>query len=90
MKKYNVELSERFKKEFKKLDKYTQKILRGWINKNLVGTSDPRIHGKGFTSNRSGQWRYRIGDYRLICMINDDKLVILALTVGHRRDVYDR
>ncbi|MFC4803771.1 type II toxin-antitoxin system RelE family toxin [Filifactor villosus] len=65
---YKVELSERFKKEFKRLDKYTQKILRGWIDKNLVDTSDPRIHGKGLTSNRSGQWRYRIGDYRLILL----------------------
>ena len=82
---YNVELSERFKKEFKKLDKYTQRIIRGWINKNLVDTTDPRIHGKGLTSNRSGQWRYRIGDYRLICLIEDEKLIILALTIGHRK-----
>lgn len=87
---YNVELSQRFKKEFKKLDKYTQRIIRGWINKNLVDTTNPRIHGKGLTSNRSGQWRYRIGDYRLICLINDEKLIILALTIGHRKEIYDR
>ena len=85
--KYEVELSERFKKEFRKLDKYTQKMIRAWINKNLVGTENPRMHGKGLTANRSGQWRYRIGDYRLICNINDNKLIILALSVGHRRDV---
>lgn len=87
--KYEVELSERFKKEFRKLDKYTQKMIRAWINKNLVGTENPRLHGKGLTANRSGQWRYRIGDYRLICNINDNKLIILALSVGHRRDVYE-
>ena len=87
--KYEVELSERFKKEFRKLDKYTQKIIRAWINKNLVETENPRLHGKGLTANRSGQWRYRIGDYRLICNINDNKLIILALSVGHRRDVYE-
>lgn len=87
--KYEVELSERFKKEFRKLDKYTQKMIRAWINKNLVGTENPRLHGKGLTANRSGQWRYRIGDYRLICHINDNKLIVLALSVGHRRDVYD-
>lgn len=85
--KYEVELSERFKKEFRKFDKYTQKMIRAWINKNLVGTENPRLHGKGLTANRSGQWRYRIGDYRLICNINDNKLIILALSVGHRRDV---
>lgn len=87
---YNVELSERFKKEFKKLDKYTQKIIRGWINKNLVGTSAPRSHGKALKADLAGQWRYRIGDYRLICLIKDDKLIILALTIGHRREVYKR
>ena len=87
--KYEVELSERFKKEFRKLDKYTQKMIRAWINKNLVDTENPRLHGKGLTANRSGQWRYRIGDYRLICNINDNKLIILALSVGHRRDVYE-
>lgn len=88
MQKYKVELSERFKKEFKKLDKYTQRILRGWIDKNLVDTTDPRIHGKRLSADRSGQWRYRIGDYRLICQIKDNTLVILALSVGHRREVY--
>lgn len=77
------------KKEFRKFDKYTQKMIRAWINKNLVGTENPRLHGKGLTANRSGQWRYRIGDYRLICNINDNKLIILALSVGHRRDVYE-
>lgn len=89
MQKYDVELSERFKKEFCKLDKYTQKIIRAWINKNLVDCDDPRQHGKGLTANRSGQWRYRIGDYRLICQINDNELIILALSLGHRRDVYE-
>lgn len=88
--KYDVEFSLRFQKEFKKLDKYTQKILRGWIEKNLVGTENPRAHGKGLTANRSGQWRYRIGDYRLICIINDNELIILALTIGHPREIYDR
>lgn len=89
-KKYEVELSVRFQKEFRKLDRYTQKIIRGWINKNLVDTADPRQQGKGLTANRSGQWRYRIGDYRLLCHIDDGKLVILALSVGRRRKVYEK
>lgn len=86
---YSVEYTPRFAKEFKKLDKYTQKLIKAWINKNLVGTDNPRQHGKGLTSNRSGQWRYRIGDYRLICEIKDNELVILALTIGHRSEIYD-
>ena len=86
---YSVETTARFDKEFKKLDRYTQRMLKSWIEKNLVGCSDPRLHGKGLTANRVGQWHYRIGDYRLICQIDDGKLVILALSVGHRREVYE-
>ena len=88
MKRYNVELADRFKREFRKLDKYTQKLLRAWIDKNLVNCENPRTQRKGLTANRSGRWRYRIGDYRLICSIEDESLVILALTVGHRSEVY--
>lgn len=82
---YAVETTPRFDKEFKKLDHYTKRMIKAWIEKNLT---DPRQHGKGLTANRSGQWRYRIGDYRLICEIEDRRLVILALSVGHRSDIY--
>ena len=87
---YRIETSNRFDKDFKKLDRYTQRMIKSWISKNLQNCEDPRVHGKGLTADRSGQWRYRIGDYRLICTIDDNRLIILALTVGHRRDVYDR
>ena len=86
---YRVEVTPRFEKEFKKLDRYTQRMLKAWIDKNLIGCADLRVHGKGLTANRSGQWRYRIGDYRLICLIEDQELVILALSVGHRREIYE-
>lgn len=85
---YHVETTDRFDREFKKLDRYTQRIILSWIKKNLEGCEDPRIHGKGLTANRSGQWRYRIGDYRIICQIEDNKLVILALSIEHRKEVY--
>lgn len=85
---YSVETTTRFEKEFKKLDSYTKRMIKAWIEKNLIGCTDPRQHGKGLTANRSGQWRYRIGDYRLICQIEDDRLVILALNIGHRSEVY--
>lgn len=86
---YSVETTPRFDKEFKKLDRYTQHMIKVWIEKNLIGCEDPRQHGKGLTANRSGQWRYRIGDYRLICQIEDGELIILALSVGHHREVYE-
>ena len=85
---FRVETTARFDKEFKTLDRYTQKMIKAWIEKNLVDCKDPRVQGKGLTANRSGQWRYRIGDYRLICLIEDNKLVILALSIGHRSDIY--
>ena len=56
--------------------------------KNLEGCENPRLHGKGLTANKSGQWRYRIGDYRLLAEIEDDKIRILILNVGHRSEVY--
>ena len=85
---YHVETTARSDKEFKKLDKYTQQMIKSWIVKNLQNCENPRAHGKGLTANKSGQWRYRIGDYRLLCLIQDEELVILALTAGHRRDIY--
>ncbi len=86
---YSLHTTPRFDKEFKKLDRYTQRMIKAWIDKNLEGCTDPRQHGRGLVANRSGQWRYRIGDYRLICQIEDDRLVILALNIGHRREVYN-
>lgn len=85
---YSVEYTERAIKELKKLDRYTRQMIYAWIGKNLVGCENPRKQGKSLMANRRGQWRYRIGDYRLICEIKDNELVILALSVGHRREVY--
>ena len=75
-------------KELKKLDKQTRIFILAWIEKNLVGCSDPRLHGKGLTANRSGQWRYRIGDYRVLAEIQEGKLIILVLSAGHRKNIY--
>lgn len=86
---YHVEFTSDALKQLKKLNKYTAALILGWIRKNLEGCTDPRQHGKGLTANRSGQWRYRIGDYRLIAEIKDDRVVILILSIGHRRDVYN-
>ena len=86
---YKVIFTEEARKELKKLDKHTATLIFSWIEKNLQGCKNPRSGGKALTSNRSGQWRYRIGDYRLICLIKDDELIILALSVGHRREVYN-
>lgn len=88
--KYRIETTSKFDKEFKKLDHYTKRMIKAWINKNLVECENPRQHGKELTANHSGQWRYRIGDYRLICLIEDDKVIITALNIGHRREIYNK
>ena len=85
---YHVEFAKRALKDLKKLDQSTASLILGWIRKNLEGCADPRVHGKGLTANRSGEWRYRVGDYRLLAEIQDGKLVILMLTIGHRSEVY--
>lgn len=85
---YKVEYTEKFEKDFKKLDKYTARMIKSWIGSRLQNCENPRAYGKALVGNRKGSWRYRIGDYRLICSIEDDKLVILALSVGHRREIY--
>ena len=86
---YKVEFTERALKDLKKLDRHTAALILGWVRKNLENCENPRLHGKGLSANRSGQWRYRIGDYRLLAEINDSKITILVLTVGHRRDIYN-
>ncbi len=86
--KYTVTFTKEALKQLKKMDKASAALILGWIRKNLEGCDNPRIHGKGLTANRSGQWRYRVGDYRIIAEIYDDKVLILVLNIGHRRDVY--
>lgn len=88
--KYKVVFSEKSKKQLKKLDRHTAALIIGWLEKNIENCDNPRIHGKGLVENRSGQWRYRIGDYRIICEINDEEVVVLVLEVGHRKEVYNK
>lgn len=86
-KEYSVELTKRFQKELKKIDKFSAKLLLKWLAKNIEGSDNPRLRGKGLVEDKKGIWRYRIGDYRILCEINDDKLIVLALTKGHRKQI---
>lgn len=85
---YRIEYSNQFIKQLNKLDKYNQKLILKWIKNHIYHCENPRIYGKGLTANLTGYWRYRIADYRLIVEINDKDLVIVAVSVAHRRDVY--
>lgn len=88
MKRYALVYSKEALKDLKKLDNSVSRVIYAWLKKNIDGCSDPRIHGKGLTANRSGQWRYRVGNHRIICKIEDDKVIVLVLTIGHRSTVY--
>ncbi|MDO4396513.1 MAG: type II toxin-antitoxin system RelE/ParE family toxin [Clostridia bacterium] len=85
---YEVITTEKFRKSFKKLDRSIQRMIKAWIDKNLIDTDNPRLHGKGLTSNRSGQWRYRIGNYRILADIQDEKIVLVLVDVQHRSTIY--
>ena len=85
---YQIVTTDKFDKSFKKLDKQTQKIIKSWIEKNLVGCENPRLHGKGLTANKSGQWRYRVGNYRILAEIRESELVLVLIEAGHRNRIY--
>lgn len=85
---FKIEFTEHALKQLKKMDKHTASLVIGWLRKNIEGCSDPRQHGKGLTANRSGQWRYRVGDYRIIVEIQEKEIIILVVEIGHRKDIY--
>jgi mRNA interferase RelE/StbE len=86
--KYTVEYSKESLKFLKKIDKSIAKMLFDWIEKNLDGCENPRFRGKGLTANHSGKWRYRIENYRILAEIQEEKIVILILEIGHRSEIY--
>ncbi len=85
---WRLEFSKRADKQLSKMNPGVRRMIIAWLLKNVDGCADPRAHGKGLVANRSGEWRYRVGDYRVLCEIQDERLVVLALEIGHRRDVY--
>lgn len=63
--------------------------LATWIKNNLDGCMDPRAFGKGLTANHSGEWRYRVGSYRILALIHDDVVTIEVFSIGRRDTVYE-
>lgn len=86
---WNVELSETADRELSKLDaQHARRILK-FLHERVAKSDDPRSLGKALRGSRLGEfWKYRVGDYRLICYIEDNRLVVLVLRVGHRREIY--
>ena len=89
--KWKLRYSKRADKQLEKLDKSVSKIITHWLLKNINDCDDPRKFGKLLTGgDLAGQWRYDIGDYRVICDIQDKNVVVLALNVGHRSKIYKK
>ena len=85
---YSLITTSDFDKAFRKLDRPVQIMISKWIHKHLDNCDDPRAFGKGLSGNLKGWWRYRIGNYRLLVEIKDDELVIVAIEISHRSQVY--
>ena len=85
---YHVKLSNQAIKDLKKMDKRIASELKKWIGNNLDNCINPRRMGKALTGSLYGLWRYRVGNYRIVCEILDNELVILLIKVKHRKDVY--
>jgi mRNA interferase RelE/StbE len=77
-------------KQLKKMDRNQARIIVAWIRKNLEGTTNPRQYGKGLVGNRSGEWRYRIGNYRILANIKESEIVIEIFSIGHRSIIYKK
>ena len=88
MKNYSVEYLPKAKRELDKLDTKTRSIIDSWVKNTLEGCENPRLKGKALTGNLRGKWLYRVGDYRIVAEIHDDKILILVVEVAHRSKVY--
>ena len=87
---WTVEISDFAERQLKKIDPPVRQRILDYLDDRIDGCKNPRHFGEPLKGGRPGLWRYRVGDYRVICQIRDDVLVVLALAVGHRREVYRR
>jgi len=85
---WTVEYTDTALKEIRKLDKQNVRRIVDFMEERVAGREDPRSAGKILTGMKGGLWRYRVGDYRIICDIQDGRLRVLVLQIGHRREVY--
>lgn len=87
---WTVEFSDFAERQLCKLDRPVQQRLLDWLMDRIDGCKNPRHFGEPLRGDLTGLWRYRIGDYRVICEIRDEQLVVLALAVGQRREIFLR
>ena len=83
-----IEYTETARKQLRKLDKQTARQIIDFIDERVALPEDPRSSGKALIGALGGLWRYRVGDYRVTCQIQDSALMILVVQTGNRREVY--
>jgi mRNA interferase RelE/StbE len=86
---WKIELSLQADRELSKFDPPQKKRILKFLRERLASLENPRSIGQALHGSEPGEfWKYRVGDYRLICKIEDDRLLVLVLRIGHRSDVY--
>lgn len=88
---WRIELSEEADRQLDKLDPQVARRILKFLRERVAELDNPRSLGEALHGPKFGEfWKYRVGDYRLICSIEDQKILILVLRVGHRREIYER
>ena len=87
---WTVSISNIAERQLRKLDRPVQKRILDWLNDRIEGCKNPRHFGEPLKGDHAGLWRYRVGGYRILCEIQDQKIVVLVLTIGHGRQIYKR
>ena len=87
---WQIELTEQARKQLKKIGHNEAKRITEYLRKRIMPLEDPRQLGKPLQGELSIFWRYRVGDYRLICEIQDDELIVLVVQLGHRKGIYEK
>lgn len=87
---YKVKFEKNALKKLTKLDANQRIILMSWIQKNLDQCDNPRRHGKALSGDLNQYWSYRVGDYRILVEICDQELIVIVISLGHRRDIYNK
>ena len=85
---WTIEFTPRAAKQLKKLDRVAAGRIVDTLTRDLARHDHPRDFGEALVGSWTGLWRYRVGDYRAICRIEEDVVTVYVIEVGHRREVY--
>jgi mRNA interferase RelE/StbE len=85
---WTIEIARTAEKQIRKLHPSAQKSIVRFLRERLKSAENPRQWGKPLHGDKRGLWRYRVGDYRLICDIQDERITVLVLEVAHRKHIY--